>query len=86
MRRDSLVYDPRHTPSYIYNLNRNCRTRAVRFDYEIPFLTSGYVVGHKTERSRVASRIVLGGPETLDLRRLLVIADDIPPQCWLDAR
>ena len=52
----------------------------VRYDYRVPLLQSGFTVEVKGVTRRVASKgSVWVDPDSLDLVRLDVIADDIPP-------
>jgi hypothetical protein len=54
--------------------------RAVRYDYRVPLLQSGMTVQVSGVTGRVASKgSIWVDPDSLDLLRLDVIADDIPP-------
>jgi hypothetical protein len=54
--------------------------RAVRYDYRVPLLQSGLTIDVDGISGRVASRgSVWVDPESLDLLRLDIVADDIPP-------
>ena len=58
--------------------------RAVRYDYRVPLLQSGMTVEVHGVRGHVASKgSIWVDPESLDLMRLDVIADDIPPNLGL---
>jgi hypothetical protein len=58
--------------------------RAVRYDYRVPLLQSGFTVVVQGVSGQVASKgSVWVDPETLDLLRLDVYADDIPPNLQL---
>jgi hypothetical protein len=60
--------------------------KAIRFDYNVPLMLSGYNI-----RTGTGSAIVgyhgsfYVNPATFDMERIVVIADDVPPELWLSS-
>lgn len=60
--------------------------RAVRYDYRVPLLQSGMTVQVGSASGRVASKgSFWADPDTLDLLRLDIAADDIPPNLAMES-
>jgi hypothetical protein len=60
--------------------------RAVRYDYRVPILVSGFTIDVEGIRGKVATKgSFWADPETLDLLRLDIVADEIPPNLPLES-
>ena len=57
-----------------------------RYDYHVPLLQSGYSIQHGSREAKVAYHgSVFANLQTLDVHRIEVIAEDIPPEVELKA-
>lgn len=60
--------------------------QAIRFDYTVPQMMSGYTIRVRDAKAIVAYHgSFYADPDTFDVKRIVVIAEDLPPQLMLSS-